>query len=478
MQDLPVHWSEGLFLQPHHFQANDRHWTEITQTSEQWDHAYHYGLRDVQISAEAIANQQFELRACRARMRDGTLVSVDAGQGLDRVELKEAFAKVTHVQVLLAVPKLKLGRVNVAAGAVAGSEGPPPRYIENRRGVQDESLGGNDQELAFRELNVRLLLSTQDTAGYETLPIAQVRRTGEKESAPQLDDSYIPPLLAIDAWPVLARDIVRSIYDILGRKIEVLSEQMANRGLSVTDMEPGDLERLLMLAEINAAYSVLHVLTFARGVHPFTAYLELVRVVGQLSLFAPARRPPEIPAYDHDDLGRIFRWVKSQIEMLLRYVAPPTYARRFFVGEGRSSMRVALDPQWLEPTWTWYVGVHRGTLSDQDCLLLLSPGTLNWKLGSARQVDEMFQRGKISLELRPQGTAPPILPKSHWLYFQVGRENLAWNDVLQTQTLAMRLQDRLIANLDSLQGSSTILVSYAGKQVPLQFALYAVPKTS
>jgi type VI secretion system protein ImpJ len=48
--------------------------------------------------------------------------------------------------------------------------------------------------------------------------------------------------------------------------------------------------------------------------------------------------------------------------------------------------------------------------------------------------------------------------------------------VLQTQTLAMRLQDRLIANIDSLQGSSTILVSYAGKQVPLQFALFAVPK--
>ena len=139
-------------------------------------------------------------------------------------------------------------------------------------------------------------------------------------------------------------------------------------------------------------------------------------------------------------------------------------------------MRVALDPQWLEPDWTWYVGVHRGTLADQDCLLLLSPGTLNWKLGSARQVDEMFQRGKISLELRFLSVAPAILPKRPWLYFQVGRENLAWNDVVQTQTLAMRLQDRLIANIDSLQGSSTILVSYAGKQVPLQFALFAVPK--
>ncbi len=475
MQNLPVHWSEGLFLQPHHFQANDRYWAEITQVSQQWDHPYHYGLRDADISPEAIANQQFELRSCHARMKDGTLVCLDAGQGPDRVELKDAFAKAAEVQVYLAVPKLRLGRANVGRTAASAGDGPPPRYLENRCGVQDESLGGNDQELAFCDLNVRLLLSTQDTAGYETLPIAQVRRAGEKQAAPQLDDGYIPPLLAVDAWPALARDIVRSIYDMLGRKIEVLSEQMANRGLSVTDLEPGDLERLLMLAEVNAAYALLHVLTFARGVHPFAAYAELVRLVGQLSLFAPTRRVPEIPQYDHDDLGRIFRWVKGQIELLLKFVVPPTYARRFFVGEGRG-MRVALDPQWLEPDWTWYVGVHRGTLTDQDCLLLLSPGTLNWKLGSARQVDEMFQRGRISLELRFLTVAPAILPKRPWLYFQVGRDNVAWNDVVQTQTLAMRLQDRLIANMDSLQGSSTILVSYAGKQVPLQFALFAVPR--
>ena len=180
MQNLPVHWSEGLFLQPHHLQANDRYWTEITQTSQQWDHPYHYGLRDADISAEAIANQQFELRSCHARMKDGTLVSLDGGQGLDRVELKEAFAKAAEVQVSLAVPKLKLGRVNVGGARGPASDGPPPRYLENRRGVQDESLGGNDQEIAFRDLNVRLLLSTQDTAGYETLPIAQVRRAGEK----------------------------------------------------------------------------------------------------------------------------------------------------------------------------------------------------------------------------------------------------------------------------------------------------------
>jgi len=473
MHNLPVHWSEGLFLQPHHLQAADRYWAEALQTSAQWDHAYEYGLRRLEFSHEAIANQQFQLNVCHARMKDGTLVSLDPGQEPDRVELKEAFAKEGVVRVFLAVPKLKMGRPNVATAASADQG--KLRYLETRQTVQDESAGGSDQEIAFRDMNVRLLLSTDETAGYELLPIAQVQRAGEKAAAPQLDTGYIPPVLAIDAWPPLGRDIVRAIYDILGRKIEVLGEQVVSRGLTMANLEPGDLDRLLMLAELNAAYSTLGVLAFASGVHPFVAYTELVRIVGQLSIFSPQRRPPEIPQYDHDDLARIFYWVKRQIETLLDYVRGPVYEQRYFVGEGYG-MRVSIESRWLEPDWQWYVGVHRGTLSDRDCLVMLSPGNLNWKLGSSRQVEAMFQYGQVSLELKPLGQAPGALPRGPWLYFEVARGNAAWKDVLETQTVAMRLQDRLIVNRDSLQGSRSLVVALGGKQFPLQFSLFAVPK--
>ena len=49
-----------------------------------------------------------------ARLRDGTLIAIDPGAELDRLDLKEAFAKESVVRVFLAVPKLKLGAANVA----------------------------------------------------------------------------------------------------------------------------------------------------------------------------------------------------------------------------------------------------------------------------------------------------------------------------------------------------------------------------
>jgi type VI secretion system protein ImpJ len=471
MRNLPVHWSEGLFLRPHHFQAADRYWAELLQTSEQWDQQYHYGIRTLDLSAEAIANYQLQVNSCHARMRDGTLISIEPGQELDRVDLKEAFAKEAVVRVFLAVPKLKMGGANVGPAAEVGK----CRYGETVQSIQDESFGGNDQEVRLRSLNVRLLLSTQDPAGYEVLPIAQIQRAGEREAVPLLDAGYFPPMLACDAWPPLGRDIVRAIYDLIGKKIEVLAEQVTNRSITLTSQEPGDLDRLLMLSELNVAYCTLGVMAFALGVHPLTAYTELCRIVGRLSIFAAERRAPEVPPYDHDDLARIFRWVRERIELLLSAIRDYEYEQRFFIGEGKG-MRVTLESKWFNTEWLWFVGVARGNLTEKECLGLLSPGALDWKLGSARQVDALFEYGAEGLHMTPLAQSPRALPPGRdWIYYEVSRGNAAWKDVLETQTLAMRLKDTLIVNRQELEGQRKLVVSAAGKQAALQFALFAVP---
>ncbi len=485
MSNLPVHWHEGMFLRPQHFQAADRHWAEALSQSDRWDHEYNYGLREIEISAEAIANYHVQLTVCQARMRDGTLVSVRPGDEPDRVDLKssmeetesmflkvdmkEAFDHDPVVRVFLAVPKLKLGSANVG---VAG-DGATSRYFPQPRELADESAGGNDQQIQLRKLNVRLMLSTQDVSGYELLPIAQIKRAGGGEALPVLDEQYFPPLLAVDCWPPLGRDIVRAIYDLIGQRIEVRSEQIINRGISMVSDDARDLERLFMLKELNAAYATLSVMAFARGVHPFAAYVELCRILGQLSIFGRSRRVPDVPRYDHDDLARIFYYIKQQIELLLDAIPDYEFEQRPFIGEGLG-MRVQLEPRWFSSGWDWYVGVSHGTLSDKDCSTLL--GELAWKLGSTRQVDLLFAHRREGLHLTPLEQVPRALPTNRaWMYFGVSRQNAAWKDVLATQTLAMRLQEHLIVNRDALQGERTLLVSARGKPVELQFSLFAVP---
>jgi len=487
MRNPPVHWHEGLFLRPQHFQAAERYWTELSHTSQQWDHPFHFGLQALEFSSESLANHQFQVHVLQARMRDGTLVNLASGQEPDRVDLKtpvaglqrvladlgEAFSSETTVRVYLAVPKLKLGRANVQETTFADGI----RYSTEAQSVQDESAGGNDQEIEFRNLNIRLLLSTQDLSGYELLPIAQIKRASEGEAVPRIDDSYIPPVLAIDAWPGLGRDIVRAIYDVIGQKIEVLSQQIVNRGIGLDSRYPGDLDRILMLSELNSAYSTLSVLAFAKGVHPFEAYVELCRIVGQLSVFGPDRRPVDLLPYDHLDLAKIFKHIRIQIEKLINTVRDYEFQQRYFVGVGLG-MQATLEPRWFNSDWQWYIGVKKGDLSEHDCRDLLSPGQLDWKFGSARQVEVLFQRRAEGVLLTALDRPVRALPASQdWLYYEVPRkDHPAWRDVQETQTLAMRLRDSLIVNRDQLQGERRMVVSFRGRQVPLEFALFAVPQ--
>lgn len=472
MRNLPVHWCEGLFLRPHHFQAADRYWNETLANSESWDHAYSYGVRHIRISREAIGNSQVEISECNARMKDGTLISVEPGQDPDRVDLRNAFDRDSTVRVYLAVPKLKLGTQNV----LEGGQQQKLRYLARNASMQDESEGGNDQDVELRALNLRVLLSCDDLEGYEVLPVAQIKRAGDKEATPQLDEDYIPPALAVDAWPVLERNYVRAIYDIIGEKISILTEQVVNRGIGLASQQPGDFARILMLHELNKAYATLGVLVFGIGVHPFVAYTELCRVLGQLAVFGSQRRvPSDIPRYDHDDLQPIFAYVKRQIQLLLDALPEFEYEQEFFRGEGLG-MAVKLNPKWLGGGWDWFVGVSQEGLSDRECMTLLSPGQLNWKLGSSNKVDGLFKFGGEGLQLNPLAQVPSALPKmGNWLYYRVSRGKGAWNDVVTSQTLAMRLQDKLILNRDDLQGKEELVVQAGAKRVTMRFALFAVP---
>ena len=260
--------------------------------------------------------------------------------------------------VYLGVPMFKSGQPNVAPERP--NEG--MRYYSKSLQLEDENVGVNPQPIAIRRLNLRLLLSTEDLAGYDALPIARIEKSERAEGTPQLDLSYIPPVLVCDAWRELAVGILQSIYDRIGRKIEKLAGQAVSRGLSLDSVAPGDALIFAQLRELNEAYAILTNIAFLEGVHPLVAYQELCRLVGQLAVFSPPRRPPAIPRYDHDDLGGCFFRLKSYLDDLLSIVPEPDYQERAFIGNGLR-MQVSLER----------LGSSRTLISTSACAVRWNP---------------------------------------------------------------------------------------------------------
>ena len=470
-----VHWHEGMFLRPQHFQTAERHWFHLAQQSEKWDAHYNWGLRTIDIDPDAVANRRLVIRTLKARMRDGTLVSIPEDGALPPLDLQGVFEKESTVKVYLSLPLLNVGKANTSGNGPA--EG--ARYYLDTQDLEDENTGTKPQPIQVRLFNLKLLLSTQDHSGYEVLPIACLEKAPNAEATPQLYIPYIPPVLACDGWGHLKAGILEEIYDRIGRKVDVLDQQVTSRGITFDSQAQGDPRIFNQLRVLNEAYALLGTLVFAQGVHPLAVYVELSRLVGQLAIFGKdQRRPPDLPKYDHDDLGNCFGTAKKYIDMLLEGFEEPIYKSRPFEGAGLR-MQVTLEPAWLEPSWQMFVGVQ-SPLSSEDCIRLLTPtkvgrSGLDMKIGSSDRVDEIFRLGESGLKFAHTPRPPRALPQSPGLvYFQVSRDpQLEWARVQRSLTVAVRLNERIIDG--DIQGQRILRIKTGTQITTMQFTLYVVP---
>ena len=234
-----------MFLRPHHLQAAQRHLAQLQHTADQWDHPFSWGLRIFDLDRDALTNHRLAVRSLRARMRDGTLISLPEDGELPVLDLKAALPGEGAVTVFLGVPVLHLGRPNLA-GARLG-EG---RYVLDTLDLEDENTGLHPQPIQVRRLNFQLLLSTQDHAGYEVIPLVSLEKSAGADPAPQVHVPYIPPLLACDAWSPLQVDLLQSVFDRIGRKIDRLAEQVTSRGITLESHAQGDA---LIIAQLRAS---------------------------------------------------------------------------------------------------------------------------------------------------------------------------------------------------------------------------------
>jgi type VI secretion system protein ImpJ len=250
-----------------------------------------------------------------------------------------------------------------------------------------------------------------------------------------------------------------------------------SRGITFDSQAQGDPQIVAQLRALNEAYALMGTMFFARGLHPLSAYLELCRLVGQLSIFGASRRPPELPRYDHDDLGGCFYRVKQYIDALFQDAPQPEYKERPFIGAGLR-MQVALEPSWLESIYQMFVGV-KSTLPAEECVRLLTRhGQLDMKIGSSDRVDDIFSQGMPGLRFAHSPRPPRALPTVPGLvYFQVDRDSYRdeWQNVQKAQTLAIRLNANRI--LGNIQGQRVLTTKTSNNQTTsLQFSLYVLPQ--
>src|SRR5215216_5727366 len=162
-----VIWTEGLFLQPQHFQQQDRYFERYVESRCQALVPHSWGFTEIELEQDFLSIGKFALRRAAGVFPDGTPIRMPDDDPLPPAI--EIGPQHRDQIVYLAVPLRRSGGPDVSG--VDGLARHEVRELEAR----DATSGAPDAAvLEVGALRTRLLLADDVTDAYACLPLAHI----------------------------------------------------------------------------------------------------------------------------------------------------------------------------------------------------------------------------------------------------------------------------------------------------------------
>ena len=436
-----VHWHEGLFLLPQHFQLLQRGITDQFGTERRLSWAYPYGVIEARLSHDDLENFRIRFDRLQVVMPGGIHLSYPENTDLPSLDIREAFAaNPKGFTVYLGLPHWFSQRANTLDSEELTGARVKIMYRVARETVDipDENTGQVPRAVQFRHFNAMLLLDGDDDSDLEKIPLLRVVHDSSREEPfPRQDPSYVHPCLHLSASPTL-REMVR---DITGQ-VSAVREQLANivaRGSTTQTMNRLQLEQTLRLRSLNSFSArmpaFLDLGDGAAKVPPLDIYIELRGLLGELMALFPERGGFDIAPYRHDNPHPSFQAVISQIRNYLHGAVAPDYWKVDFQ-PGPEGTRVAtLEEKHLTEPNAWFLGIK--TSLEPSRLVELVEDTDQFKL-MPRSYLERAIRGVVLKEERFPPLELPAETGRYYFRLQTTQSRRIWEEVIREKELVCR----------------------------------------
>jgi type VI secretion system protein ImpJ len=448
----PVHWHEGLFLQPHHLQAMQHHVLESFGAQRKLSYIFPYGVVDMKMSVDSLENMLVRFDRLRVIMPSGVEVNFPENADLPSLDIKEAFeASSNPFTISLGLPLWYATRANTvdsagvtstAGGGAGGAEWRIKRIYKTAE-VQspDENTGENQQPMMVRRLNARLILDDDDHTDLETIPLLRITHaTGQDVGTARQDPTYIPPCLVINGSASL-RERLRDLANQVQASRATLAQQITAGGFSIDAMRGVQFEQAMRLRTLNRYAARLgSLVNVLPKVRPFDFYLDLRELLGDLSAAHPDRDKEFIVAeYDHDNLAGSFDDLINKIRTLLGGTVQERYLKVDFIAEGGVLvLQKPLDPEHFEKPTDYFLGIR--TKEDHAGLAKLVEDGDKFKLMARSMIQQRIWGVKLQEERHPPLTLPA---KGDLFYYRLQRaeSQRMWDRIKDEKTMAVRWPD-------------------------------------
>ena len=438
-----------MHLAQHHFQAQNRYVEESARFAVSSVYFGAYGLVDLDLDAEAVANGSVVLRRACGILPDGLAFDIPDDPAPQPLSLTDRFPADADSQVVvLAIPRLRPAEANCALdqATVDGC-----RFVASSREVRDETTGQDVKSVQMAQKNFRLLVADEVSDGLVTLSLTRVRRDGA--GGFEFDRRYVPPCLQLRASRRLQDDL-RRLVEALEQKAESLGVERGASARGLADYASREVANFWLSHTIHSALGSLRHYVRTGAHHPEHVYVDLARLAGALCTFSLDSDPTQVPAYDHDDLGGSFdaldRHIRSHLDEVvptnritvpLSAADPLTLDEQNAAGLTAAAFHVGAVPdERCYGDAMWVLGV-RARMSSTD-LVASVPRLV--KLCSSEDIVKLVKRALPGASLEHL-KAPPaaISPGLGVEYFRIDRSGPAWEVVSKRRSVGVYVPEAI-----------------------------------
>jgi type VI secretion system protein ImpJ len=438
-----VVWTKGMFLTPQHFQTQDQFFADALQFRFSASQFANWGVVELNIDAEALANGLFRLSGASGIMPDGEPFDIpDSDEMPPSRSVVEHFPPSTDsLDVFLALPEKRLRARNVTisgSGPDASSAPPATRYLAETRVFTDENLGDEEKPVQVARRSFRLLFGDEYRGGFAVLRVAQLIRNAA--GLPILNPRFVAPCLNLASSGYLATLLRRQI-EILATKSATLSGPRRQRGKVLAEFSPSETANFWLLHTVNSYLPELKHIWKVRQGHPEAAYVAMLRLAGALATFSLEGHPESLPDYDHDDLGRCFTLLDDKIRDLMetvipsKFVAVPLELRDRFIWSGA----ITEDQHFRNSQFYLAVSAKMGI----DDLIRKAPQLM--KVSAQDDIQRLVRNALPGLTLRHAPVPPAAIPlKLDNQYFSVNQGGPLWDAIVMSRQIAVHAPGEIV----------------------------------
>jgi type VI secretion system protein ImpJ len=409
-----VVWSEGLFLQPHHLQQQDRYLERYVEQRCRSLVPFSWGFSEVELERDLLSIGKLGLRRAAGVFPDGTPMRMPEDDPLP--EPLSVSEEVRDQVVYLSVPLRRVGAQDV--DRAAGQDALARHMVREWEARDVTGASGTTATVEVGALRSRLLLASDTTEAYACIPLAHITECRPDKQV-VLEDRFIPTVLRSGAATRLAT-FTTELLGLLHQR----GEELGGRAIASSRGSSDEFVSYLFLQAVNRYEPLLAHLDESGALHPETLYRLFVMAAGELATFSTSsKRAPTLPPYRHHQLRESFEPVMAALRAAFSVFTPqsaipiPLETRKYGVRLGVAPDRNLYDT-------AVFVRAARADVPAED-LRRRFPGQL--KIGPVEQIQNLVNLALPGVPVTPMPTAPRQLPfHAGFVYFELDQTNKLW----------------------------------------------------